>query len=555
MTVTHGYSALGYQTKYLNGSAILDEATDTDAFGNVTEQRFNNAAVRTSRTFDTAMGRLQTIQSGTSVLPSSIQNLVYTWQSNSSLLGRRDNRSASDGSDDTQDAYNYDQMGRLFRQTTSGAVSRQLETLELGLTYDVYGNLLAKRSDVGADLDVTGYTYNTATKPHRLSSVNIGGNVNQLGYDDNGSITTYDAATGDDTFLDYDGQNNVTRITVGTTASTTTPKARDEFWYSPDGARFLGRETWNDNGTMRTAITTYLGAFEEVKPALNSGYNLFQRVQITPTVQWTRRTTLAGGAAWFYRLQHRDHLGSVDAITDSAGTLVLGAANRLSFDPFGGRRAKTWASDITLAEMQAILAIDYEDEQSPRGFTDHEMLNRTGFIHMNGRVYDPRIGRFVSADPIVQAPTFSQSYNRYAYVMNNPLAYTDPSGFYNLPPNATVYLYNGGEAGGGQNGERSDQIHCDEIASSAACYEFDSYREFRDVIQKPVNDLIRTLTTAEAVSAATVHALDVADAARVATREQVDALPLDFDRVYENADAWDTGSIPYTSWKFPLFFG
>jgi len=116
-------------------------------------------------------------------------------------------------------------------------------------------------------------------------------------------------------------------------------------------------------------------------------------------------------------------------------------------------------------------------------------------------VYDPRIGRFVSADPIVQSPTFSQSYNRYAYVFNNPLAYTDPSGFYNLPPNATVYLYNGGEAGGGQNGERSDQIHCDEIASSATCYEFDSYREFRDVIQKPVNELIRRLTTQEAVEA------------------------------------------------------
>lgn len=348
MTVTHGYSTLGYLTKYLNGSAILDEATDTDAFGNVTEQRFNNAAVRTSRTFDTAMGRLQTIQSGTSVLPSSIQNLVYTWQSNSSLLGRRDNRSASISTDDTQDAYNYDQMGRMFRQTTNGAVSREVNTIQsgTGLTYDVFGNLLSKNSTVSGDLNVTAYSYNESTKPHKLSSVSIGGNVNALSYDGNGSITTYNATTGDDTFLEYDGQNNVTRITVGTTASTTTPKARDEFWYSPDGARFLGRETWNDSGTMRTAITTYLGAFEEVKPALNSGYNLFQRVQITPTVQWTRRTTLAGGAAWFYRLQHRDHLGSVDAITDSAGMLVSGAANRLSFDPFGGRRAKSWGSDI-----------------------------------------------------------------------------------------------------------------------------------------------------------------------------------------------------------------
>jgi RHS repeat-associated protein len=70
-----------------------------------------------------------------------------------------------------------------------------------------------------------------------------------------------------------------------------------------------------------------------------------------------------------------------------------------------------------------------EAQRFYRGFTDHEQLNRTGFIHMNGRVYDPRIGRFVSPDPIVQNPTFSQSYNRYSYTFNSPLSYTDPSGF------------------------------------------------------------------------------------------------------------------------------
>jgi hypothetical protein len=49
---------------------------------------------------------------------------------------------------------------------------------------------------------------------------------------------------------------------------------------------------------------------------------------------------------------------------------------------------------------------------------------------MNGRVYDPRIGRFVSPDPFVQAPYFSQSYNRYAYVFNSPMSATDSSGFF-----------------------------------------------------------------------------------------------------------------------------
>jgi hypothetical protein len=52
-----------------------------------------------------------------------------------------------------------------------------------------------------------------------------------------------------------------------------------------------------------------------------------------------------------------------------------------------------------------------------------------GLVHMNGRIYDPLVGRFMSADPIIQAPSMLQSYNRYAYVMNNPLNLTDPSGY------------------------------------------------------------------------------------------------------------------------------
>src|SRR5207302_7150550 len=64
-----------------------------------------------------------------------------------------------------------------------------------------------------------------------------------------------------------------------------------------------------------------------------------------------------------------------------------------------------------------------------RGFAGHEMLDAFGLVHMNGRLYDPLTGRFLSADPVVQELDNLQNLNRYSYVLNNPLSMTDPSGF------------------------------------------------------------------------------------------------------------------------------
>ena len=63
-----------------------------------------------------------------------------------------------------------------------------------------------------------------------------------------------------------------------------------------------------------------------------------------------------------------------------------------------------------------------------RGYTGHEHLPEYGLIHMNARLYDPQTGRFLSPDPYVQDPANTQGYNRYAYALNNPLRYVDPSG-------------------------------------------------------------------------------------------------------------------------------
>lgn len=60
------------------------------------------------------------------------------------------------------------------------------------------------------------------------------------------------------------------------------------------------------------------------------------------------------------------------------------------------------------------------------------MLDGLGIIHMNGRIYDAYMGRFMQADPVIQAPDNPQSWNAYTYVFNNPLAYIDPTGMISL---------------------------------------------------------------------------------------------------------------------------
>src|SRR5690606_8960584 len=112
----------------------------------------------------------------------------------------------------------------------------------------------------------------------------------------------------------------------------------------------------------------------------------------------------------------RDHLGSVNVVVDGKGQ----ERDRFWYTAWGEMRR--WSSGWSEVSLQNV--------PLTRGYTGHEMLNELGLIHMNGRIYDQNIGRFISADPFVQFPESTQGYNRYTYVGNNPLSYTDPSGYF-----------------------------------------------------------------------------------------------------------------------------
>jgi len=125
---------------------------------------------------------------------------------------------------------------------------------------------------------------------------------------------------------------------------------------------------------------------------------------------------------------HRDHLGSARAVTNAAGAAVAAA----SYDPYGGRRLDDGSRESSASELAA--AAGDRTLDGARGFAGHEQLDRIGLIHMGGRVYDPRLGRFLSPDPVIGAPGGGQSWNLYSYAGNSPMSFTDPTGLVRAPP-------------------------------------------------------------------------------------------------------------------------
>ena len=164
--------------------------------------------------------------------------------------------------------------------------------------------------------------------------------------------------------------------------------------YSEDGSM----EISNDIQSNTTNFVFYLGGDAYNAPAI------WKEEHIIPTGMVNRN---------LYYL-HRDYQGTILQTTNAAGSIQ---DNRL-FDAWGN------VLKITTANNRILFTFLVTD----RGYTGHEHLLSVGIIHMNGRLYDPFLHRFLSPDNYVQDPTNTQNFNRYGYVMNNPLTRIDPSG-------------------------------------------------------------------------------------------------------------------------------
>ena len=308
---------------------------------------------------------------------NSFQDLRFTWDVAGNLSSRQE------GNLGVYEVFSYDSRDRLDFMTSSSGTF-------LDLAYDEIGNVTYK-SDVGA------YAYD-ATKKHAV----VAAGANSYAYDANGAVVNASGTT-----ISWASFDLPTRIAH--------PSGNySMFDYGPDRARI--RQVARAGGETIETVYAAGGLYERVT---RNGVSS-QRNYIVADGRRVAVLTRAAGSAPTTVYLLEDHLGGVDGFTSASGALLSRASNQ----PFGARRSGNWVDNSpTSAEWKQV------QSTTPRGFTDQEHVDNLGVIHMNGRVYDPVLGRFLSPDPLVQAPYDSQTWNRYSYARNNPLRYTDPSGF------------------------------------------------------------------------------------------------------------------------------
>ncbi|VAW42469.1 hypothetical protein MNBD_GAMMA01-701 [hydrothermal vent metagenome] len=297
------------------------------------------------------------------------------------------------------------------------------------ISYDGKGNITQKDNQTYSYQNANANTIGNS--PHQVQTKG-----NQVfTYDSLGNnikMTNFQTANGSfiDRNISYTTFNKVDRLYLGNDPNN--PQSEAQYLYDTTRQKYARIDT--ENG--ETTVTYFIG---NVEIEYNTNGQIAYKRQlgnyaiITETNNSTQETYL-----------FTDHLGSVDTITDKSGRVL----QSMSFSAWGERRLPNNWDDFTIPTVR-----DYLSDYTTRGFTGHEMVDAFGIINMGGRIYDAALGRVLQADPFVQDPTNTQSFNRYTYVFNNPLSYTDPSGYFSLRQalgmiiGAVIAFYTGGILG------------------------------------------------------------------------------------------------------------
>ncbi|MEM9066863.1 MAG: RHS repeat-associated core domain-containing protein [Myxococcota bacterium] len=378
-----GYAGNGaLATVDQEGGANLWTAITRDGAGRIESERAGNGVV-TDREYDPGTGQLTRVRAYDGTIPRF--GFDYAYDKNGNLTSRQEvvvNRF---------DTYTYDSRDRLAWWTRRLSGGTEFET---EYVYDRVGGL-AERHHRGGDVQTEEYIGRAATGNAPRSYQRL----------EHGEIRT-------EFEMDYDGNGrrvqgpwDEVRYTRHDLPSRVEREGRVSlFAYDADGRRV--REL------SEGVRTISVGKLYELRDTEGTAAHRFFVASDVGTV--AKVVYDEGSGAKTRHFLHQAKLGSGVATTDDAGNL----SERRWFTPFGHL---TDDAGIPHDEPSGTDALHV-------GFTGHDHDVHLGLIDMNGRVYDPLSATFLTADPIVSAPYNAQGFNRYAYVLNNPLRYVDPTG-------------------------------------------------------------------------------------------------------------------------------
>jgi RHS repeat-associated protein len=381
-TVTYSYDSDTGRVVSLAGSGTYVDEIDYDAAGNIVKMHLGANGADANRTFDidAVTRRLEMARAGKGTNLWNLVKLEYTYDDSSNVTSITDFRNKTSGVAQQQ-CYEYDDLGRMTSGHTqaNGSCSSYAATgtapFDVTMTYSPSGNIESMIDPVrGIDWD-----YDYTADPHQVTQVDdgVGGVDASFVYDGNGSMKTRTVGSTSQT-LQYDENGRLDKVKVG-------GSAQAEFLYDADGNRV--------RAIQGGVSTFYVGDYEWVSSS-----------------DWKRNYRVAGmlvavddgGDLWWTM---DDHLGSTGAQYKVSGNQVL----RQRYDPWG-------------------LIRDTDGLVTDIGYTSQRLDQATGLMYYQARYYDPMIGRFTSADTIIPDIEVGQDWNRYTYVRNNPLLYTDPTG-------------------------------------------------------------------------------------------------------------------------------
>jgi len=263
--------------------------------------------------------------------------------------------------------------------------------------------------DITSKSDIGTYSYNASgsgsVRPHAVASIatcsgcTVNGAANpSYTYDANGNMTAGAGRT-----VTVNSFNMAASIAQGTTTIA--------LYYDSEHNRFAQSATIGSTTTPIYYLNDPVsGAMEEATIVSSTTTTWRDFILADGHMVAQRYAPYGGSVAMSYFVG--DHLTSPSSLTDGSGAV----SERDGFDSWGMRRCANGTAGCLTGSA------------TTRGFTGHEEMDAIGLVNMNARIYDPQVGRFMTADSIIPNALDGQSYDRYSYVNNGPLSATDPTG-------------------------------------------------------------------------------------------------------------------------------